>query len=52
MSKNYTLTQSFVDVPYTSNRDDRTDKFSDFGTKNQVIANSNEGTMYFVKDQT
>ncbi len=52
MSKNYTLTQSFVDVPYTSNRDDRTDKFSDSGTKNQVIANSNEGTMYFVKDQT
>ena len=52
MSKNYTLTQSFVDVPYTSNRDDRTDKFSDFGTKNQVIANSNEGTMYFAKDQT
>ena len=42
MSKNYTLTQSFVDVPYTSNRDDRTDKFSDSGTKNQVIANSNE----------
>jgi len=52
MSKNYTLTQSFVDVPYTSNRDDRTDKWSDSGTKNQVIANSNEGTMYFVKDQT
>ena len=52
MSKNYTLTQSFVDVPYTSNRDDRTDKWSDSGTKNQVISNSNEGTMYFVKDQT
>ncbi len=52
MSKNYTLTQSFVDVPYTSNRDDRTDKWSDSGTKNQVIANSNEGTMYFAKDQT
>ena len=52
MSKNYTLTQSFVDVPYTSNRDDRTDKWSDSGTKNEVIANSNEGTMYFIKDQT
>ena len=52
MSKIYTLTQSFVDVPYTSNRDDRTDKWSDSGTKNQVIANSNEGTMYFAKDQT
>ena len=52
MSKNYTLTPSFVDVPYNSNRDDRTDKWSDSGTKNQVIANSNEGTMYFVKDQT
>ena len=52
MAENYTITKSFVTIPYTPNRDDRTDQFSDFGTKNEVIANSNEGTMYFLKDST
>jgi len=52
MAKNYTINISNVTVPYTSNRDDRTDLFSNSGTKNEVIANANEGTMYFVKDST
>ena len=52
MAENYIITKSFVTIPYTPNRDDRTDQFSDFGTKNEVIANSNEGTMYFLKDST
>ena len=54
MSKNYTLTQSFVDVPYEINRDDRTIKWSpdSTGLENNVIFNSGEGTVYFVKNST
>ena len=52
MTDNYTIEKSIITIPYTSNRDDRTDLFSDAGTKNQVIGSSNEGTVYFIKDST
>ena len=52
MTDNYTIEKSIVTIPYTSNRDDRTDLFTDAGTKNQVISSSNEGTVYFIKDST
>ena len=52
MTDNYTIEKSIVTIPYTSNRDDRTDLFTDAGTKNKVISSSNEGTVYFIKDST
>ena len=52
MTNNYTIEKSIVIVPYEVNRDDRTDKFTDAGTKNEVISNAAEGTIYFVKNST
>ena len=52
MTDNYKIEKSIVTIPYTPNRDDRTDLFTDAGTKNQVISASNEGTVYFIKDST
>ena len=52
MTDNYKIEKSIVTVPYTPNRDNRTDLFTDAGTKNQVISASNEGTVYFIKDST
>ena len=52
MSDNYTIEKSIVIVPYEVNRDDRTDRFTDAGTKNEVISNAAEGTIYFVKNST
>jgi len=52
MSDNYTIEKSIVIVPYEVNRDDRTDRFTDSGTKNEVISNAAEGTIYFVKNST
>ena len=52
MTDNYKIEKSIVAIPYVSNRDDRTDLFTDAGTKNQVISASNEGTVYFIKDST
>ena len=52
MTDNYKIEKSIVAIPYVSNRDDRTDLFTDAGTKNQVISSSNEGTVYFIKDST
>tara|TARA_Y100000746_G_C15344525_1_gene383262 strand:+ start:59 stop:292 length:234 start_codon:yes stop_codon:yes gene_type:complete len=44
MTDNYKIEKSIVTIPYIPNRDDRTDLFTDAGTKNQVISASNEGT--------
>ena len=52
MSDNYSIKKYFVNVPYESNRDDRTIKWSpdSTGLENAVISNSGEGTVYFVKN--
>ena len=52
MSDNYSIKKYFVTVPYESNRDDRTIKWSpdSTGLENAVISNSGEGTVYFVKN--
>ena len=42
MTDNYKIENSIVTNPSTPNRDDRTDLFTDSGTKNQVISASNE----------
>ena len=52
MADNYTINSSTITLPYEVNRSDRTDLFTDKGTKNEVISNAAEGTIYFVKNST
>ena len=52
MADNYTINSSTITLPYEVNRSDRTDLFTDKGTKNEVASNAAEGTVYFVKNST
>lgn len=52
MADNYTINSSTITLPYEVNRSDRTDLFTDKGTKNEVASNAAEGTIYFVKNST